>query len=179
MSRMQRERALAVKLRASGLANAVIAERLGVSPGTVAALLRRPATFTARTCLLCGEVFTPTNGRQRYCTRAHWREHRDQQREGGPAVRECRLCGRSFTPNSAPQRYCCAEHRQEHRRHGLRPRECRLCGQTFMPTSGGQRYCTPEHQRLHSPQTVTQARERLAALEAELAQVRDQLREAE
>ena len=177
MSRMQRERALAIELRASGLANTVIAELLGVSPGTVAALLRRPATFPTRPCLLCGETFVPTNGRQRYCTHAHWREHRDQHLPG-PTVRECRLCGASFTPNSGPQRYCCAEHRERHRRPGLRPRDCRLCGQTFMPTSGGQRYCTPEHQRLYSPQTVTQARERLAALEAELARARDQLREA-
>jgi hypothetical protein len=177
MSRMQRERALAVELRASGLANAVIGERLGVSPATIAALLRRPPTFPVRACLLCGETFVPTNGRQRYCTGAHWREHRDQQ-QPGPTVRECRLCGESFIPNSAPQRYCCAEHRERHRRPGLRPRECRLCGQTFMPTSGGQRYCAPEHQRLHSPQTVTQARERLAALEAELVRARDQLRKA-
>src|SRR5688500_1612345 len=125
MSWMQRDRALAIELRTSGLGNAVIAKRLGVSPGTVAALRRRP-TFPARACLLCGDGFTPTNGRQRYC---------------------------------------CPEHRERHHRPGLRPRECRLCGQTFMPTSGGQRYCTPEHQRLHSPQTVTQARERLAALE--------------
>ena len=178
MSRMQCERALAIELRASGLANAAIAERLGVSPSTVAALLRRPATFATRTCLRCGEAFTPTNGRQRYCTRAHWREHRDHQRQGEPTIRQCSLCGASFTPNSAPQRYCCAEHRERHRRRGLRPRECRLCGQTFMPTSGGQLYCSPEHQRLHSPQTVKQARERLAALEAELAQARDQLRNA-
>jgi hypothetical protein len=177
MSRMARERAAAVELRASGLANAVIAERLGVSPGTVAALLRRRPTFPARACLHCGATFTPTNGRQRFCTHAHWRAHRDQQGPG-PLVRECRLCGKPFTPNSAPQRYCCAEHREQHRRPGLTPRQCRHCDAWFMPTTGGQRYCTPEHQRLHSPQTVTQARERLAALEAELAQLRDQLAEA-
>jgi hypothetical protein len=139
MSRMARERTLAIELRASGLAAAVIAERLGVSPGTVTALLRRRPTFPTRTCLLCGNVFTPTNGRQRYC---------------------------------------CVEHRERHRRPGLTPRECRHCGARFTPTSGGQRYCTPEHQRLHSPQTVAQARERLASLEAELARARDQLREA-
>jgi hypothetical protein len=176
MSRMHAERATALALRADGLSNAAIAERLGVSRGTAAALLRR-ATFPTRSCLLCGEPFTPTNGRQRFCTHAHWREHRDQQRQ--PIVRECRLCGASFVPSSAPQRYCCVEHRQEHHGRGpLKPRECRLCGQTFMPTSPGQRFCAPEHRRLHSPQTVRQARERLAALEAELARARDQLREA-
>jgi hypothetical protein len=59
----------------------------------------------------------PTNGRQRYCTRAHWREDR-----GGPAERACRLCGRSFAPTSGNHRYCTPAHQCEHQR---RQREAR------------------------------------------------------
>jgi hypothetical protein len=168
---------MAQALRQDGLSDPEIAERLGLSTMTVAALLRRRATLVTRTCLLCGETFTPTNGRQRFCTRAHWREHRDQQ-QPAPAVRECRLCGRPFTPNSAPQRYCSTEHRRQHRRPPLTARQCRHCGTWFLPASAGQRYCTPEHQRLRSPRSVAEAREGLNALEAELARVRGQLGEA-
>jgi hypothetical protein len=34
--------------------------------------MRRAATFAERECLLCGQRFTPTNGRQRFCTVEHW-----------------------------------------------------------------------------------------------------------
>lgn len=58
-------------------------------------------------------------------------------------------------------------------------RECRLCGAPFTPTNGRQRFCTPEHRELHAmPRTAREARERVQALEVEIADVRDQLAEA-
>ena len=137
----QRDQVLA--LRAQGVANGEIAERLDLTRGTVAALLRRRPTFAPRSCGLCGEQFVPTNGRQRYCTPAHWLEHQ----RSGPKIRRCRLCGEPFTP-----------------------------------TNGRQRFCTPAHQRDHArlhgpPRTTAGWRERVDALEAEIARARAQLDE--
>jgi hypothetical protein len=74
--------------------------------------MSRAQTFSERTCLLCGHTFTPTNGRQRFCTVEHWRQHRR-------GVRECRLCGQPFTPTNGRQVYCSPEHGAEYqRRHG-------------------------------------------------------------
>ena len=48
---------------------------------------RRPARLAPRQCAHCGEWFTPTNGRQRYCTPAHQREQaRQRQREARQAA---------------------------------------------------------------------------------------------
>jgi hypothetical protein len=108
------QRARVKALHAQGVAKREIADQLGLSRRTVAALLRRP-TFAPRTCRLCGEPFTPTNGRQRYCTPAHWLEHQ----RSGPTVRECRLCGDPFTPTNGRQRFCTPAHQREHQRlHG-------------------------------------------------------------
>ena len=110
---MTRERAAVAALRDEGLEAAEIARRLGLSRGTVYALLRRPVTLAQRVCELCSEPFTPTNGRQRYCTVEHWR-----QANAPPAKpRECRLCGQLFfVTGRCGQRYCTPEHRREHAR---------------------------------------------------------------
>jgi hypothetical protein len=139
----QRTRVLA--LRAQGVAKGEIAARLDLSRAAVAALLRRRQTFAPRTCRLCGETFVPTNGRQRYCTRAHWLEHQRSART---------------------------------------IRQCRLCGEPFAPSNGRQRFCTPAHQREHQllhgpPRTTAGWRQRVDALEAEIARVRAQLDERE
>lgn len=135
MSRSERERAQAGALRARGLANREIAERLGLPTGTVANWLRERPSFGVRTCRLCGEPFVPTNGRQQFCTPAHRRAHQ----RGGPTIRACRLCGQQFAPTNARQRFCTPAHQREHRRrHG-------------------------------PPHTVAGWRERVRALEAELA----------
>ena len=42
--------------------------------------LRRPPTFPERACRLCGQAFTPTNGRQRFCSIEHWDEYQRQHR---------------------------------------------------------------------------------------------------
>jgi hypothetical protein len=77
--------------------------------------MRRAATFAERACLLCGEPFTPSNGRQRFCTVEHWQQHR----RGEPTVRECRHCGEPFTPTNGNQRFCTPGHQREYqRRHG-------------------------------------------------------------
>ena len=75
MSATAAQRARVLALRAQGVARGEIAGRLGLSRGTVNALLRRRPTFAPRACRLCGEPFVPTNGRQRFCTPAHQREH--------------------------------------------------------------------------------------------------------
>jgi hypothetical protein len=80
---------------------------------------RRHARLAPRQCALCGEWFTPTNGRQRYCSPVHRAWHR----AGLPPVRECRRCGASFAPRHAHQRYCTPAHQREAQTH--RQREAR------------------------------------------------------
>jgi hypothetical protein len=63
---MIRERAEACALREQEFEAAEDRAAARAPAGTVYALLRRPATFAERACALCGEPFTPTNGRQRY-----------------------------------------------------------------------------------------------------------------
>jgi hypothetical protein len=136
-------RARVVALHARGLAKPEIAQRLDLSPGTVVALLRRRPTFAPRTCRHCSEPFVPTNGRQRFCTPAHWEQHR----RVGPTTRQCRLCGEPFTPSNGRQRFCTPAHQRE-------------------------------HQRLHGPPRTTAGwRQRVDALEAEIAHVRARLDE--
>ncbi len=108
-------RARAQVLQAQGASRREIADRLAVSERTVIAWLRRRPAFEPRTCRLCGQRFVPTNGRQRYCSREHWQEHRG----GGPKLRECRLCGQSFMPTSGRQRFCTPEHRADYWRRTL------------------------------------------------------------
>ena len=73
-------RAHAQALKERGVSRREIAERLGVSRSTVGAWLRRPPTFPQRTCQLCEQPFTPTNGRQRFCRVEHWDEYQRQHR---------------------------------------------------------------------------------------------------
>jgi len=77
---------------------------------------RTAPRFAVRTCELCGEPFTPTNGRQRYCSEKHRRWHRT----GVPTLRECHHCGATFTPERGQQRYCTREHHLTRRREAKR-----------------------------------------------------------
>jgi hypothetical protein len=100
------------------------------------------------------------------------------------APRTCRLCGEPFVPTNGRQRFCTPAHRLEHQRTGPRIRPCRLCGEPFTPSNGRQRFCTPAHQREHQrrhgpPRTTAGWRERVDALEAEIARVRAQLDDRE
>jgi hypothetical protein len=156
---MTRERAAAVALREQGFEAAEIARRLGLSRGTVYALLRRPATFTERTCELCGEPFTPTNGRQRYCSA----EHHRQATAPPPKPRECRLCGQLFfATERCGQRYCTPEHRREHaRRQRAVAFETATRSSSAMPGAPSG--------------SVSGWRERVRQLEAQVAQARAEL----
>ena len=73
-------RAHAQALQERGVSRREIAERLGVSTSTVGAWLRRLPTFPQRTCRLCEQPFSPTNGRQRFCRVEHWDEYQRQHR---------------------------------------------------------------------------------------------------
>ena len=73
-------RAVAQRLCEQGVPRGEIAERLGVSNGTVGAWLRRAPTFPQRICRLCGQPFAPTNGRQRFCKAEHWDEYQRRYR---------------------------------------------------------------------------------------------------
>jgi hypothetical protein len=109
----RRERERVVELRAAGLTVDEIALLLGLSRRSVCALLRRRAIFAERPCELCGQPFTPTNGRQRYCST----EHRLSANRRTPKPRECWHCGESFfVTGRSGQRYCTPEHRREHAR---------------------------------------------------------------
>jgi hypothetical protein len=119
VTRLTAEREQARLLHAHAVPLWQIAQRLGVSQHRVAAWLRRAPTsprrrptFAPRTCRLCGEPFTPTNGRQRYCTPAHRQQHHRPQ----VTERTCRLCGQRFMPASPRQRFCTAAHREQYRR---------------------------------------------------------------
>ena len=97
------------------------------------------------------------------------------------APRACEKCGTTYTPNSGNQRYCTPAHRDQHRRPGrLTDRPCELCGKTYPPNTGNQRFCTAEHRvecyRRHGPPgSAASWRDRVQALEAEIAQVHVQL----
>jgi AcrR family transcriptional regulator len=154
---MTRERAAAVALCEQGFEAAEIARRLGLSRGTVYALLRRPATFAERACELCGEPFTPTNGRQRYCSV----EHHRQANARPPKPRECRLCGQLFfATERCGQRYCTPEHRREHARR-----------QRAVAVANGSSSSAAEE----LIGSVSGWRERVRRLEAQVAQARAEL----
>jgi hypothetical protein len=154
---MTRERAAAVALREQGFEAAEIARRLGISRRTVYALLRRPATFAVRLCELCGAPFTPTNGRQRYCSA----EHHRQATAPPPKPRECRLCGQLFfATERCGQRYCTPEHRREHARR-----------QRAVAVTNGRSSSAPEE----LIGSVSGWRERVRQLEAQVAQARAEL----
>jgi hypothetical protein len=111
---MRREREQALGLLAAGLDVAEIARLLGLSRRSVFALLRRRAIFSERTCELCGEPFTPTNGRQRFCST----EHRLTASRRASKPRECWHCGQPFLVSGrSGQRYCTPEHRRESARN--------------------------------------------------------------
>jgi transposase len=73
-------RAQAQALHEQGVARREIAARLGVSIRTVGAWLGRPQAFSQRRCRLCEQAFTPTNGRQRFCSVEHRAEYQRQHR---------------------------------------------------------------------------------------------------
>jgi hypothetical protein len=96
--------------------------------------------------------------------------------------RACELCGAPFIPTNGRQRYCTPEHWQRATAPEPTPRECPHCGQLFLaPGRTGQRYCTPAHRREHARRTqapresLTDWRERVRRLEAEVARARAEL----
>lgn len=74
--------------------------------------------YKDRVCKLCGNVFTPTTSRQKYCVgckaeadRIRHKEHykKKVQAKGGNTgyrEKECQICGNLYKPNSSGQKYC-------------------------------------------------------------------------
>ena len=73
-------RAQAQALHEQRVSRREIADRLGVSIRTVSGWLRRPPAFAQRRCRLCRQEFTPTNGRQRFCSVEHCDEYQREHR---------------------------------------------------------------------------------------------------
>ena len=72
MTRRERDRANAHKLRADGLSLRQIAEQLDVPISTIGSwLLGEGGWFEIRNCKLCGVPFHANNPRQRFCTHQH------------------------------------------------------------------------------------------------------------
>ena len=85
-------------------------------------------------CLICGDIFIPTSGRQRYCKK--------------PIPKICVVCGQEFMSECAenvnktcdnPE--CKREAKYAHTNITLDVRKCKRCGQEFKPKTAKQQYC--------------------------------------
>lgn len=87
-------------------------------------------------CLICGELFIPTNSRSKHCCK--------------PIELHCVICGTSYTGRCHPQnsRTCskkCAGQLIANTRVFRDKRICEKCGKEFIPASPTQKYCKDVH----------------------------------
>ena len=76
MTRRERARANAYRLRSEGLSIEEVAERLGMPRGTVGGWLQGVGErYLIRECVLCGERFITSTAKQQFCTPAHAGKH--------------------------------------------------------------------------------------------------------
>ena len=86
-----------------------------------------------RVCLICGQTYTPTSGRQKYCNK--------------PITKKCIVCGKEYIGKCAlnESQTCgdpkCAEAAKNGVSNSLGPRKCKGCGEMFMPRNSRQTYC--------------------------------------
>ena len=92
--------------------------------------------FKKKKCALCGKLFSPVNGPQKYCKLC--------------LSRTCAACGKRFIakgPTSRPWKYCSVECYRRGRWGASRAvvRKCPVCGREFTrPMCASQRFCSRE-----------------------------------
>lgn len=89
--------AKARELRAAGKRDPEISAVLGLSVPRVSQLLKGTA-YPARSCYVCGSVFTPTHGNQKTCCGENARKRYHENRI---ARASCPRCGAELGPGSA------------------------------------------------------------------------------
>lgn len=98
----------------------------------------------------CGNLFVPTNNRQKRCSRLcwhrAWREAKGIPKQG--TVRLC-PCGKEFVPSNNCQRFCerkCGDSILRAKRLGVCPiwqkRDCIVCKKEFLPKTLRQTFCS-------------------------------------
>jgi predicted nucleic acid-binding Zn ribbon protein len=110
--------------------------------------------MTKRICPVCGEAFTPANGRQRFCgvkchQKAKWARIAAAvraRRLAARANRVCPVCGKVFTPKNSRGKYCSAKCSNARFRVLVQhdPKPCAWCGREFTPVRTSQIYCSRE-----------------------------------
>ena len=83
-------------------------------------------------CPLCGKLFKPKNGRQRYCN--------------SEVIRSCIVCNRMYTTHCNPDSLATCDDKYCKKRGGafgakIKTKICLTCGRTFTPHSSRQKYC--------------------------------------
>lgn len=85
-------------------------------------------------CELCGELFTPTSGRQKCCNK--------------PVKRICTICGEEFDSICARNVNTCCDKpeckraaKYTHGKRHIKDKKCKNCGELFTPTGTSQLYC--------------------------------------
>ncbi len=61
------------------------------------------ATREPKRCEVCGRVFIPTSGRQKYC---ELHSEKIQRRKNAAPMRPCARCRREFIPTHPQQKLC-------------------------------------------------------------------------
>ena len=97
-------------------------------------------TFDEKACAVCGSIFTPINGMQKYCSRECARTGGNRRRKPG-ATNICRTCGKEFKPSAQFKNYCSAECRDYVVREYKH--ECPVCG-TIFKASQYKVYCSED-----------------------------------
>lgn len=85
-----------------------------------------------KTCVECGELYQPTNHRQKYCKNDHYRE--------------CPICGEDYLwtgENKACSISCGVKLSNLNRK--MAKRTCEFCGEEFTPKTAHQKYCQNPH----------------------------------
>lgn len=97
--------------------------------------MTREITYSDKPCAVCGAVFSPANGRQKYCSTAC---------KNGEA--KCEGCDAAFVPKGrhSSKRFCSLACWYKSMRKDL-DRTCDSCGQVFRAVRGPtQRFCSTE-----------------------------------
>ena len=99
---------------------------------------RRP-----RQCEACGNAYTPSKRRQRYCSPAcHANRYRATRQPRAP--RDCPVCSTTFTPVVGHHVYCSRQCSVAAHRASYGESDCAVCGGRFQKIRGNHIYCGTE-----------------------------------